>query len=76
MDGVRVLRITRERELLDNSPQLKRTLGVRDAYGTRSATGRSTCSRAFVHSTPKCHRSCGALLLTMNGIAAGLRNTG
>jgi phosphoenolpyruvate carboxylase len=84
-----VLRLTGEAALLDTQPALKRTLSVRDAYldpisylqvallqRVRSASGNRSAGE---------HRSTGgdidpqlrrALLLTVNGIAAGLRNTG
>jgi phosphoenolpyruvate carboxylase len=85
-----VLRVTGEAELLDDQPVLKGTLAVREPYlapisylqvdllhriRSEAAGGSSSGTDGAPDASPDplLHR---AMLLTVNGVAAGMRNTG
>jgi phosphoenolpyruvate carboxylase len=70
-----VLRLTGEVQLLDEDPLLQRTLAVRDLYlePLHHLQIELLARRRAGDEDPDLER---ALLLTVNGIAAGLRNTG
>jgi phosphoenolpyruvate carboxylase len=70
-----VLRLTGSERLLDHHPVLRTTLSVRNAYlePLHHLQVALLAQQRKGGGDPDLHR---ALLLTINGIAAGLRNTG
>lgn len=70
-----ILRLTGEPALLDGNPVLQRTLAVRDTYLEPLHHLQVALLHQHRHRSPSATRQ-RALLTTVNGIAAGLRNTG
>ncbi len=71
-----VLRVTSQSELLDGNPVLRRTLAVRDHYLAPLHDLQVSLLRRVRESAEPDEQLRRALLLTVNGVAAGLRNTG
>ncbi|SEU29365.1 phosphoenolpyruvate carboxylase [Stigmatella erecta] len=68
-----VKRLTGEERLLDHNPRLQRSIALRNPYVDPMSFLQVELLRRKRAGEPDCDRP---LLLTLNGIAAGLRNTG
>ena len=68
-----VKRLTGEARLLDHNPQLQRSIALRNPYVDPMSFLQVELLRRKRAGEPGCDRP---LLLTLNGIAAGMRNTG
>ena len=74
-----ILAVTGQQQLLESSPVLRRSLELRDSYLAplhALQTSLLARTRTLPEDGPQDSELQRALLLTINGIAAGLRNTG
>ncbi|HZR25566.1 MAG TPA: phosphoenolpyruvate carboxylase, partial [Vicinamibacterales bacterium] len=71
-----ILRVTRHRALVENNPVLRRSIDVRNPYVDPINLVQIELLRRLRRSTSDDERLHHAFVVTVNGIAAGLRNTG
>jgi phosphoenolpyruvate carboxylase len=72
-----LLRVTEQRQLLEKTPVLRRSIDVRNPYvDPMSYLQVELLDRYRAKGSPKEDDLLYAILLTINGIASGLRNTG
>lgn len=71
-----VLKLSRQSELLSTNPLLRRTLQVRDAYLDPINHLQASLLASARRAERPDHQLQRAILLTVNGVAAGMRNTG
>ena len=71
-----VLRVTRHRQLVENNPVLRRSIDVRNPYVDPINLVQIELLRRLRSGGDRDERLQRAFVVTVNGIAAGLRNTG
>jgi phosphoenolpyruvate carboxylase len=71
-----ILRVTRHRELVENNPVLRRSIDVRNPYVDPINLVQIELLRRLRSGGDGDERLRRAFVVTVNGVAAGLRNTG
>jgi phosphoenolpyruvate carboxylase len=71
-----ILRVTRHEQLVENNPVLRRSIDVRNPYVDPINLVQVEVLRRLRASDEHDERLHRAFVVTVNGIAAGLRNTG